>query len=239
MRRLLKRFLKIFIPFPYDSFDFTDKKIVLLCNGPSLNDVDFTRVNVPMIGLNKIYLKKDVRDKLSFVVAVNKLVVRQLCRSFEARRFHRSMPVFIPSHRLMAVIFLRRSLLLNIENSNMFASSGDSFGVGSTVTYVALQLIYRFNAASVYVVGMDHSFNQTGEFNEKQRFEGDDSNHFDPSYFANMNWQLADLPNSEKSYARAKQEYEVADKKIFLVGQSKYEGWEKLSLNEFYDVINE
>jgi hypothetical protein len=239
MRKLLKFILKKIINFSDRPFNFDGQKVVLLCNGPSLNDVDFSRVTVPMVGLNKIHLKEDVRDRLSFVVAVNKLVVRQLCKSFEARKYHRCTPVFIPSHRMIAKLFLRKSLLLNVENSINFASRGNSFGVGSTVTYVALQLIYRFNASAVYVVGMDHNFDQSGRHNEKQLLEGTDSNHFDPNYFANMKWQLADLPSSEKSYFRAKEEYELAGKKIYLVGQSKYNGWERLSLEAFYREVNE
>lgn len=56
---------------------------------------------------------------------------------------------------------------------------------GYTVTHYSLQALYYLGCQTVYIVGMDHSFKQTGGPNQKQVMTGEDPNHFDPSYFQN------------------------------------------------------
>ena len=45
----------------------------------------------------------------------------------------------------------------------------DEFSEGYTVTYYALQLAFAMGFQNVFLVGVDHSFKQTGKPNEKQR----------------------------------------------------------------------
>jgi hypothetical protein len=78
---------------------------------------------------------------------------------------------------------------------------------GYTVTHYSLQALYYLGCQTVYIVGMDHSFQQSGGPNQKQLMKGEDPNvskklggqvtqfhagsdvracreqHFDPSYF--------------------------------------------------------
>ena len=53
---------------------------------------------------------------------------------------------------------------------------------GYTVTHYSLQVLYYLGCQTVYIVGMDHSFAQTGRPNEQQLMQGADPNHFDKSY---------------------------------------------------------
>lgn len=90
-----------------------------------------------------------------------------------------------------------------------------NFYQGWTVTYVALELLYHLNCRNVYVVGMDHSFAQVGRPNQVQNFTGDDHNHFDKNYFKGHQWQLADLPMSEKYYRVARKKYEEDGRNVW------------------------
>lgn len=236
MKKLIKYLITLFFKFTPKNFDLDGKEVVLLCNGPSLNKVDFSKIRLPLIGLNKIFLKTNIHNHLTFVISVNKYVIRQMAKNKYARELHRKIPIFIPSHRFINKIFLRKALFINLSNKNDFVDKSMIFGVGSTVTYVALQILFKLNVSKVYIIGMDHNFNQTGRSNETQTLKGNDLNHFDPNYFKNMKWQLADLENSENSYAIAQKLFTESNKKIVNVGNSKYNGWEKITLSEFYKL---
>lgn len=236
MKKLIKYLITLFFKFTPKNFDLDGKEVVLLCNGPSLNKVDFSKIRFPLIGLNKIFLKTNIHNHLTFVISVNKYVIRQMAKNKYARELHRKIPIFIPSHRFINKIFLRKALFINLSNKNDFVDKSMIFGVGSTVTYVALQILFKLNVSKVYIIGMDHNFNQTGRSNETQTLKGNDLNHFDPNYFKNMKWQLADLENSENSYAIAQKVFTESNKKIVNVGNSKYNGWEKITLSEFYKL---
>ena len=54
----------------------------------------------------------------------------------------------------------------------------------------------------------DHSFDQKGPPNQKQKMQGPDPNHFDPSYFQGHNWHTADLKQNERYYKIARENYE-------------------------------
>lgn len=238
MKKLIKYLITLFFKFTPKNFDLDGKEVVLLCNGPSLNKVDFSKIRLPLIGLNKIFLKTNIHNHLTFVVSVNKYVIRQMAKNKYARELHRKIPIFIPSHRFIHKIFLRKALFINLSNKNDFVDKSMIFGVGSTVTYVALQILFKLNVSKVYIIGMDHNFNQTGRSDETQTLKGNDLNHFDPNYFKNMKWQLANLENSENSYAIAQKLFTESNKKIVNVGNSKYNGWEKITLSEFYKLTS-
>lgn len=238
MKKLIKHLITFFFKFKPTNLDLEGKDVVLLCNGPSLNDVDFSKIGLPLIGLNKIFLKENIAHRLAFVVSVNKFVLRQMAKNKYARKLHRKIPIYIPSHRFSNKLFLKKASFINLSNKNEFVDKSMIFGVGSTVTYVALQILFKLNVSKVYVLGMDHNFNQSGNSNETQMLKGNDMNHFDPNYFKNMKWQLADLANSENSYACARKLYLESNKKIINVGKSKYEGWEKMTLCKFYELTS-
>ena len=58
---------------------YADKKCVIICNGPSLNEVDLSALeNVFCFGLNKINLKfSKTKFRPNVIVAVNPLVIQQ------------------------------------------------------------------------------------------------------------------------------------------------------------------
>ena len=180
---------------------YKGERAVILCNGPSLNRVDFDLLKgVFCFGLNKINL---LFDRSSFrpdaVVAVNRLVIEQNAAFFNST----DLPLFISKVGL-GQVRPRRS-----ANVPRFARDVSiSCYEGHTVTYVALQLAFHMGFRQVALVGADHTFASKGPAN-KTVIAGDvDESHFDPRYFSGgVKWQLPDLFQSEVAYTMARDSY--------------------------------
>lgn len=90
--------------------------------------------------------------------------------------------------------------------------------VGQTVIYLSLQLAYFMGFSEVYLIGMDHHYEFPksmktflGEFTSME----DDSNHFHPDYFGKgKKWHDPQLDRVELAYAKAKQVFENAGRKV-------------------------
>merc|ERR1740117_623716 len=85
---------------------------------------------------------------------------------------------------------------------------------GWTVTYWSLQVLYWIGCQQVVIVGMDHSFQQSGAPGKEEIFKEPDVNHFDDSYFAGKKWHLAGLGNNENFYRIARKTFEKAGREI-------------------------
>lgn len=179
------------------------EKAVILCNGPSLNRVDFDLLRgTYCFGLNKIHLMFSRTDfRPSCIVSVNPLVIEQTANFFNAT----DIPLFLDSRALCVVKPNERRVYLPFTTlSRTFARDcGMSIYQGNTVTYVALQLAFHMGFHSVAIVGCDHYFRRSGAANKSVDADASDPDHFDPSYFANVRWQLPDLFESEIAYRMA------------------------------------
>ena len=191
------------------------EKAVILCNGPSLLDVDFDLLDgVFTFGLNKINL---LFDKVSFrpscVVAVNRFVIEQNAEFYERT----DIPLFLDSFANGLVPSTPQRCFLHSTSETGFARRCEwSINQGHTVTYVAMQLAFHMGFSEVALVGCDHNFATKGPANKTVIAGQKDENHFDPNYFAGgVKWQLPDLFESEVAYARARKVYEAFDRKIF------------------------
>ena len=187
-----------------------EQKAVILCNGPSLNKVDFKKLeHVSTIALNKFNLKEtDGFFTPDFLVAVNDLVIKQNKEFFEST----DIPVFL-SHRAISVVKAEKHItFLHSSGLDGFAEDCSmSISEGFTVTYVALQLAFHLGFSKVALVGCDHSYIFSGKPNEKTIISGDDLNHFDKNYFGNgLEWHNPDLLESERSYLIAKKKFSEA-----------------------------
>ena len=186
----------------------------IIGNGPSLNQMDLTTLkDYHTFGLNKIYLMFDrVNLNLSYHVSVNDLVIEKSASEFEA--------LLCPSFLAYRPAYKHVKPLSHI-NFLMF-SKGMSFQTeltkplcqGYTVTYVALQIAYYMGFSTVFLIGVDHHFKVDGNPNERQHLQGVDQNHFDPSYFGNMEWQLPEIEGSELAYNIAKFVFERSGRRI-------------------------
>ncbi len=214
---------------------YNNKKAVILCNGPSLNKVDFNLLNNTFtFGLNKINLLfKRSEFRPTFIVSCNPYVIKQNAQFYNSTK----IPLFLDSIALRNnLVKPRKNIVYMHATSRGFARDCSiSIYNGYTVTYVALQLAFHMGFKEVALVGADHYFKTIGPSNNVVDADEVDNNHFDKRYFSgNMKWELPDLLNSEVSYSLAKENYEAFGKKIYnaTVG-GKLELFDRIHLKDF------
>ncbi|GAB3800325.1 DUF115 domain-containing protein [Spirosoma humi] len=223
---------------------YKDQKCVILCNGPSLNKVDFDALDesgVFTIGLNKINLLfSRVAHRPKAIVCVNPYVIQQNYEFFKET----DIPVFLDyvttkAARVDISTLKSRPNLHFLNSVNVLGEFAKdiSLGIcqGYTVTYVATQIAYHLGFSKVALVGCDHNFETKGTANKEIKLNGHDPNHFDPNYFSEKDkWQLPDLLGSEFHYQLARDEYYEAGRIIYNCTEGgKLELFERLSLQDF------
>ena len=104
-------------------------------------------------------------------------------------------------------------------NARRFSTDISSYvHEGWTVTHAALQVIYYMGFTEVYILGLDHKFEQhvIGKENTTSLINGADIDHFAPNYFGyGQEWDLPDLKNSEISFAAARDVFNFHGRNIF------------------------
>lgn len=159
---------------------------LIVGNGPSLRSVPDTFLQkYPTFGTNRCYL----RFTPTYYVAVNPLVISQNKAEIDA---------------LQCLKFIMGENLTRGTQRPFSFAPLKWVNEGYTVTYVCLQLAYWMQYRTVLLVGVDHRYLAVGKPNETQTLQGDDPNHFDPSYFKGQKWQLPDLAQSEQYYREAR-----------------------------------
>ena len=187
-------------------------------NGPSLNKTDLNLLkDYHVFGLNKIHLifEKYPEFKLSYHTAVNPLVITQTVAELNQDLY--GCPSFLSYHAAKDITYTNPKVH-QIHTRNTWSFYGDitaPISEGYTVTYVAMQIAYYMGFKNIFLVGVDHNFQQKGKPNEQQEFKGDDLNHFHPDYFKGMQWHLADLEGNEASYALAKHQFHQDGREIY------------------------
>ncbi len=92
------------------------------------------------------------------------------------------------------------------------------FYCGQSVTYINMQLAYYFGFTEVYLIGMDFSYQKPSDHHQEGNHilsGGDDPNHFHKDYFGKgKTWKDPRLGRVQRSYLRAKFEFEAAGRKI-------------------------
>jgi hypothetical protein len=211
----------------------------LLANGPSLNDVDFNRINkYHLIGLNKIFLLFDrAKLDLTFHVAINSLVIQQSWKEFQKL----GCPSFLSYREALACPISSKNIHLFLTERQCeprFSHVYDEpVWEGWTVTYAALQLAYYMGFKNVFIVGMDHNFKSIGKPNEEQEMAGQDPNHFDPRYFANAQWHLPDLEGSEMGYRLAHFAFDRSGRGVFdATEKGKCKIFKRLTLEDAFSI---
>ncbi len=209
------------------------QKAVILCNGPSLNSIDFDLLDgVFCFGLNKINLLFNrTQFRPSCIVAVNGLVIRQNQLFFETT----NIPIFLDALHARRLMKFHTNHIHLCCYENAFAYRPTKFvSQGGTVTFVALQLAFYMGFAEVALVGCDHYFSTSGRPHEELQGGKLDPNHFDPAYFANQTWQAPDLTMSEKSYAQALEAFQADGRRLVNAStQTKLDILPRTTLTEF------
>ncbi len=196
------------------------ERCFIIGNGPSLKNTDISKLrNEVTFGMNRIYLAFDEWGfRTSFIVAINDLVIEQCAEDFMTL----NMPCFFSWRsrqnfpktsiaKTQAPIFLHTTY----TGPKFAADARGRLWEGATVTYICLQLAFHMGFEQAILVGVDHSFSSTGQPNTTVVSQGDDRNHFDPSYFGKgFRWQLPDLDTSEIGYQIAQQTFRTAGRQV-------------------------
>lgn len=219
---------------------FRGQKAVIMCNGPSLNKVNFDELaasGVFTFGLNKINLLFNKTDlKPSVIVAVNPHVIEQNAEFYNTTH----IPLFLDSVGRKWVRFHRNTFFLHSSGSTGKFARDCSISVnqGYTVTYVAMQLSFHMGFKEVALVGCDHTFATKGAANKTVIAGREDRNHFDPNYFPEgVKWHLPDLTASEWHYEIARDTFARHGRKIINCTEGgRLEVFEIKKLHEFLNA---
>jgi len=191
------------------------ERCFIIGNGPSLRDTDLSKLkNEFTFGMNRFYLAfPDLGFNTSLLLTVNDLVIEQCAQDLRAL----PIPTFV-SWRGRKWIEPAENLHYLYTSYDLPRFSGNAAGrlwEGATVTFVAMQLAFYMGFKQVYLIGVDHSFTTQGKPNTTITSNGDDPNHFNPSYFGKgFRWQLPDLETSELAYTMAREAYKNAGREI-------------------------
>jgi len=216
------------------------QRCFIIGNGPSLKKMDLSVLRDEVtFGLNRINLLfPKIGFTTTYYVAVNGLVVKQCAEEIE---------------NINSVKFINWSCRRYFNTAASVYYINDPSGGGvfdfsknptrrtycdSTVTFAALQLAFWFGFDKVILIGVDHNFSTKGENDKEIISQGDDPNHFDPSYFGKgFRWQLPNLSRSEKAYKLAKLEFEKNGREILdaTVG-GKLDIFEKVSYDSLFGL---
>lgn len=190
------------------------ERLVIVCNGPSLNQTDFSLIRREVsIGLNKIFLGfRRFHFYPRYYLAINRRVIEQSAQDIAQMncvRFLKDMGSNNPLPE-SALTYL----LYPVGDKRFHPDVCEGFSEGYTVTFAALQLAYFMGVSTVVIVGMDHRYSYTGLPNEPHVLQGPDPNHFDPNYFSGHTWDNPDLANSERFYAMAREAFEATGRRV-------------------------
>lgn len=214
------------------------KKVIIICNGPSLNDVNWEVIkksNIDTIGLNKINLiftKTDFRP--TYIVCINRYVVEQNKTFFN----NTEIPLFIDYNNKDILRGEKINYIYSLPLRGFFSKDiSKGYCQGFTVTYAAMQLAYHMGYDEVGLIGCDHYFKDKGIPNTTIKTVDIDRNHFDPNYFGKgMEWQLPDILGSEFHYQISRDFFQKNNKKIYnCTNGGHLEIFERKSLSNFID----
>ena len=165
-------------------------------------------------GLNKIYLIfKKLELNLTYHVAVNPLVIKQSAEEFRSLK----CPSFLSMRAADGVLPRMKHIYRICTDAPLLfqPDAAQALSEGYTVTYVAMQLAFFMGFSTVYLIGVDHNFKTQGKPNSQHVMQGEDPNHFDPTYFKDQSWHLPDLEGSELAYQLAKFVFERNGRNIY------------------------
>lgn len=195
---------------------------VIIGNGKSLRHVpNMWLSKYPTFGTNRVYLKF-IPD---YFCCTNPLVLSQ----------NKSAIEMLDCDKFTRAGFIDSANPLNISPVREFSyRPHDYVYEGYTITFVAMQLAYYFGFTTVLLIGVDHEYKYDGKPNQEMTMNGEDPNHFDPTYFKGQKWNNPDLEKSEISYNLAKVAFEKDGRRIVnLTAGSKLDVFPKGNINDW------
>ena len=202
------------------------RRAFIIGNGPSLNALDLRLLkNEITFGVNGIYLNRERMGFLPTHYVVEDTHVAE-DRADEINALH-------GTHKWFGN-YLRYCLhegpqvnWLNVRYRyddyagfpHFSRDAGRMLWVGGTVSYVNMQLAYYLGIREVYLIGFDHNYVIPADAEvagDTITSHSDDPNHFHPDYFGKgYRWHDPMVERMEKSYVRAKAEYQRVERRIY------------------------
>lgn len=216
---------------------YKGRRCFIIGNGPSLRQMDLSPLRDEVtFGLNRIYLLfEELGFPTTFLVSINRLVLEQAAQEVTAA----DSTVFLNWWSRHHVPPERDPIYLRVTSAKPRFSTAVDRGIwaGATVTFAALQLAYYMGFEEVILIGVDHSFAETGRPNDVVESSGPDQNHFHPDYFGKgFRWQLPDLEMSERAYELARAAYEGAGRRVLdATVEGKLEVFPKVEFTSLFD----
>jgi 6-hydroxymethylpterin diphosphokinase MptE-like protein len=195
----------------------------VICNGPSLNDTDLAPLQDEItFGMNAIFLKYDTMGfRPTYYTAVDPNLVED--RASEINALTGSLR-FIPQTLVHCIHPGPDLLYFNYDGFRVKPADFPLFSYdagreicwGSTVTYVCLQLVYHMGFETVYIIGLDHSYQVPDDAKGLNLVsQTDDPNHFHPDYFGKgRRWSYPRVNLMEQAYVRARELFEADGRRL-------------------------
>ena len=216
---------------------FIGCRCIIIGNGPSLREMDLQKLQDEFtFGLNRFYLMfRKLNFETTFFVAINRLVIEQFGKEISVIKG----PKFINWAYRKHVPITSKTIYLPAKPT--FRMSGNInkgyYGMAGTVTNVALEIAFYMGFSEVILIGVDHSFGESGRASLAVVSGGEDKNHFDPSYFGKgVVWQLPDYLAMERGYKQAKELFGRAGRIIVdATKQGKLNVFPKVHFDNYLD----
>jgi glycosyltransferase involved in cell wall biosynthesis len=216
---------------------YKGQRCFIIGNGPSLRRMDLSPLRDEVtFGLNRIYLLfEELGFSTTFLASINRLVLEQAAHELTAVDSTVMLNWWSRHH----VPPGRDPIYLRVTSARPRFSKRADRGIwaGATVTFAALQLAYYMGFDEAILIGIDHSFAETGPPNAVVESSGPDQNHFSPNYFGKgFRWQLPDLAMSERAYELARAAYERAGRRVVdATVDGKLEVFPKVEFTSLFD----
>lgn len=208
---------------------YRGQRAFVIGNGPSLRKMDLAPLrNEITFGSNRIYLMfEELGFKTTFLTGCAEPIISQ----FGSEMAQAGVQQVFLSHRYA------RKAEIHGEYTAFLSRGRRRFGThplfwgfhdGGTVTNTSIQLAHHFGFSEVILIGVDHSFKETGavaadvlpKLATDRRPDtvvsrGDDPNHFVKNYFGpGVRWELPDWVQMESGYERARKHFERTGRRI-------------------------
>lgn len=180
-----------------------NERAFVVCNGPSLNMVDVTRLETSIVfAMNRGYLKTGL--PITYLTTVDPIVENQFKDEILAvgcvAKWSSQLPVKGNMYRWC----------WTPDIPNFTGDITKPIWQGHSVTNPTLQLAYFMGCNPVYIIGMDHylSYDEYKKVNGNYETVEEDVNHFDPNYFGpGKRFHGQDLKSVELGYKLAYKAY--------------------------------
>ena len=190
-------------------------RCVVIGNGPSLGSMDLRPLADEFtFGMNRIYLMREhLGFDPTFYAAINRYVLSQFPEEINAVNALKFLNWSYRDER-----FSNQNTVY-LETKPVFRPDGKLlagyYAGGGTVTLFSLQLAFFMGFSQAILIGVDHSYVETGTPNKAVRAEADDRNHFSKNYFGKgVVWQLPDLAAMERGYRLIKGLFEEEGRSV-------------------------